>query len=148
MKEAGLLIQMQLGALQEKVDDLVQEISESYDLMENAKRFEEYLKLRRLENLYVDAIQQGWDEWSWEKAEEKGILCKNDYKIFDELKGKTPLMACGKDWDKWIKEVDEKMEKLGYFKYGSKSFRKNELFQEWYRGRKTVEEAVSLYDNW
>ncbi len=81
------LAAIQIVSASEEVDNFV------YNLISNQicpiKRnalCEEYFKLRRYEELITQAWVRGWDKFSFEKAKEEGILCKNDYNIFDELK--------------------------------------------------------------
>ncbi len=82
------LAAIQIVSASEKVDDFV------YDLILNKKENDsvqdfqdKYFKLRRHEELITTAWVREWDKFSFEKAKEEGILCENDYNIFDELKG-------------------------------------------------------------
>lgn len=56
-----------------------------------------YQRLRRLEFLLFNAMEDGSKSFNWKKAHEAGKLCKYDYELFRELK-----KFSWKDWGKKV----------------------------------------------
>ncbi len=83
---------IQLMTAKEKTDDWFHETFKPTEEQRLA-----YFKLRRKEDMIIDAIEEGWERFNFIKAHKAGHLCKNDYDIFEELKGINT-----KDWNKEI----------------------------------------------
>ena len=46
--------------------------------------YTEYLRLERLALLYMAALEEGWKEFDWTRANSEGWLCTRDFRDFPE----------------------------------------------------------------
>ena len=77
------LLEFEIYNLMMYIDELVEDKL-------NPEEFQKYTKIRRLITLYHNTICNGYTDFSWQRAHDLGWTCKNDYTVFEELKGFDP----------------------------------------------------------
>lgn len=75
---------LSINCLSQNIDSIF------YGLNPSEDQIKKYHKLRRLIQLHFDCLKEGWENLDWAKLHQAGYLCKNDYKVFDEIKGWDP----------------------------------------------------------
>lgn len=83
------LVPIQMVGATEKTDNFVQDlILKAYKghPRKIKKAFAEYLKLRHMEHILVNAIEEDWEIFEWKRAHEEGMLCDYDYEVFEGAK--------------------------------------------------------------
>lgn len=77
----NFITSIQLMYARERTDDWI------YDNLNlNKQQQLAYFKLRRMEDMIIDAIDKGMEKFDFVQMHKAGRLCKNDYEIFEELK--------------------------------------------------------------
>lgn len=81
---ANVLNDLGITALSVEIMDMFAETLPSEEVFENFRK-----KMRLLE-LRWECKSAGYHGLDWEMLHKSGSLCRNDYKVFDELKGRDP----------------------------------------------------------
>lgn len=79
-------LQFQYHDLSISLTDIVADLVEEQDKEKRTALQKEYEFVFRIFCLYYQGIVEGWEEFDWQKAHEKGWFSQKDYETIPELR--------------------------------------------------------------